>query len=170
MQLSPSLDRYVNPFYEDTYNILSRMQHSMVLAKHYVFVITITRFWILLLHASSYLVDIHFLQLVDRMWQPSDTKPLDPSLYDYSPYFSSKLPPAMVDRWIIPLQMFNSENFYLIGQGNFSTVYYSTIQGPLTTPTQLEHYKNYSEHGVAVKLLNGNRVYAPHHTNTCSDG
>ena len=127
-------------------------------------------FWILHLHASSYLVEIHFLQLVDRMWQPSDTKPLDPSLYDYSPYFSSKLPPAMVDRWIIPLQMFNSENFYLIGQGNFSTVYYSTIQGPLTTPTQLEYYKNYSEHGVAVKLLNGKRVYAPHHVHTCSDG
>ena len=101
------------------------------------------------------------LQLVNGMWPPGDTKPLDPSLYDYSPYFSSKLPPAMVDRWIIPLQMFNSENFYLIGKGNFSTVYFSTIQGPLPTPTPLEQYKNYSEHGVAVKLLNGKREYAP---------
>lgn len=99
------------------------------------------------------------LQLDDGRLGLVDAKPLDPSLYDYSPYFTSKLPPAMVDRWIIPLQMFNSENFYLIGRGNFSTVYFSTIQGPLPTPTQLEQYKNYSEQGVAVKLLNGKRVY-----------
>lgn len=61
----------------------------------------------------------------------------------------------MVDRWILPLKMFNSDSFYLIGKGNFSTVYFSTIQGPLTTPTQLEQYKDFSEQGVAVKLLNG---------------
>ena len=95
-------------------------------------------------------------QLANVKWSPSaDAKALDPSLYDYSPYFSSKLPPAMADRWILPLQMFNSDSFYLIGKGNFSTVYFSTIQGPLTTPTQLEQFKNFSEQGVAVKLLNG---------------
>ena len=79
---------------------------------------------------------------------------MEPSLYNYASYFS-KLPPMVVDRWMIPLDMFNSQSFRLIGEGNFSTVYLCTVKGPLTTPTQIDQYKTYSEQSVAVKLLIG---------------
>ena len=79
---------------------------------------------------------------------------MDPSLYNYSTYFS-KLPPIVVDRWMIPLDTFNSQSFRLIGEGNFSTVYLCTVRGPLTTPTKLDQYRTYSEQSVAVKLLIG---------------
>ena len=56
---------------------------------------------------------------------------------------------------MIPLQLFNSEKFKLLGSGNFSSVYYCTVKCPLSTPTKLTNFKNYTEQGVAVKLLNG---------------
>ena len=79
---------------------------------------------------------------------------MEPSLYNYASYFS-RLPPTVVDQWIIPLDMFNSQSFRLIGEGNFSMVYLCTVKCPLTTPTQMDQYKTYSEQSVAVKLLIG---------------
>ena len=60
----------------------------------------------------------------------------------------------MVDRWHISLHHFNSEKFYILGKGNFSTVYYSTVNGPLSTPTPNDLYHGYSEEAVALKILN----------------
>jgi serine/threonine protein kinase len=72
----------------------------------------------------------------------------------YKLYFK-RLPPAMVDRWVIPLHMFNTSSFHLLGEGNFSSVYFSLVRGPLSTPTQLDQFRNYSEESIAVKLLKG---------------
>lgn len=83
---------------------------------------------------------------------------MEPSLYNYASYVS-KLPPIVVDRWMIPLDMFNSQSFRLIGEGNFSSVYLCTVRGPLTTPTKLEQYKTYSDQSAAVKLLLGMLLY-----------
>ena len=56
---------------------------------------------------------------------------------------------------MIPFKLFNSQKFKLLGSGNFSSVYYCTVKCPLSTPTKLTNFKNYTEQGVAVKLLNG---------------
>lgn len=82
---------------------------------------------------------------------------MEPSLYNYATYFS-KLPPVVVDRWMIPLDSFNSQSFRLIGEGNFSSVYLCKVQCPLATPTKHDKYRTYSEQAVAVKLLVGTYV------------
>ena len=69
-------------------------------------------------------------------------------------YFKN-LPPAMIDRWVIPFSLFDTESFHILGEGNFSSVYFSLVHGPLSTPTKLEQFKNYAEQSVAVKLLKG---------------
>ena len=70
------------------------------------------------------------------------------------PYFQ-KNPPLPTDRWTISMSSFDPDSFHLLGEGTFSSVYFSTIQGPLSTPTNLAHYKNCVQHPLAVKICKG---------------
>jgi serine/threonine protein kinase len=66
--------------------------------------------------------------------------------------FFQKSPPSPVDRWTISVNSFDPDSFNLIGEGAFSSVYFCNVQGPLSTPTNLHHFKNCVEHPVAVKI------------------
>jgi serine/threonine protein kinase len=105
------------------------------------------------------LIVVIFLLLGNQRKKVNKSIPVDlllhPKEYEYKLYFK-RLPPAMVDRWVIPRHMFNSESFHLLGEGNFSSVYFSLVHGPLSTPTKLEQFKNYVEQSVAVKILKAN--------------
>ena len=56
------------------------------------------------------------------------------------------------------MNSFDPDSFNLIGEGAFSSVYFCNVQGPLSTPTNLHHFKNCVEHPVAVKICKGKYI------------